>query len=420
VKRSRVRINLVFFGLLFLVLLIEATRSIVTVGQLSHPYPLNAEFTDANGVVTHDEVDYLGVASGEITGVERIPGGVVVHLAIAKDHRIPMGSSAHLDLKSTIGEQYINFVPPAGYHGDHGPYYPAGFTLPAAPDPAQPERGYTTTPVQFADLLRSADRLLASIAPGDLSSLLEELATGINGTTGSLRTLIQSGDRLSSALVTRTAALNQLLTNSTKLVHVVTDHRDSLNQSLLDLSQVAATLQGIQPTTNQLLGTANPLLKTLADLVAAQQGNLDCTLKGLNPLLDLISTPRKLKELTTLLDVGPKAFGGVFDSRDVDTGPSGTGYRGVWLRVGLTLNATNPAVLYNPPKSFPAPATVGTCVSKLKPVSADYRPMKISATFPLLSRTLPRWAGDGVTGICLGLVGLAYLRRRPRRCWWLP
>ena len=405
-SRARVRINLIFFGILFLVLLVEATRSIITVGQISHPYSLHAEFTNANGVVTHDEVDYLGVAYGEVTSVDRVPGGVVVHLAIRKDHRIPVGSVAHLDLKSTIGEQYINFEPPATYRGDHGPYYPAGFTVPAAPDPAHPERGYTTTPIQFADLLRSANNLLASISPDDLASLLQELAAGLNGTTDALRALIGSGDRLSSALVTRTAAINQLLTNSTKLVHVVTDHRASLNQSLLDLAQVAATLQSIQPTTNHLLDTTNPLFRTLADLVAAQQGNLDCTLKGLNPLLDLVSTPRKLKELTTLLDVGPKAFGGVFDSRDVDAGPSGTGYSGVWLRVGLTLNATNPAVLYPTPKSFPTPVAVGKCVSALRPVSADYRPTNISASFPILDQGI---AGEAVTGLCLALVVLAFL-----------
>ncbi len=295
-KRSRVRLNLLFFGILFLVLLVEATRSVITIGQITHPYRLNADFTNANGVLAHDEVDYLGVPIGEVSGVDRIPGGVVVHMAITKGHNIPGGSVANLDLKSAIGEQYINFQPPAGYQGNHGPYYPAGFTVPVA---------YTTTPVQFADLLRSANSLLTSIPPDAIASLLHELAVGLNGNTDALRTLVQSGDRLSGALVTRTQALNQLLTDSTKLVHVVTDHRDALTQQLSDLRQLAATLQSIQPTTNQLLDTANPLFQTVANLLAAQQGHLDCTLKGINPILDLLTTPRKQKELTTLLDVGP-------------------------------------------------------------------------------------------------------------------
>ncbi|MDP9074073.1 MAG: MlaD family protein, partial [Actinomycetota bacterium] len=415
-RRARVRLNLIVFGLLFLVLLFEASRSIITVGQIAHPYRLNAAFTNANGVLTHDEVDYLGVPYGEVSGVERAPGGVVIHLAITKNHRIPMGSIANLDLKSTIGEQYINFEPPPGYQGDHGPYYPTGFTLPATLDPAHPDHGYTTTPIQFSDLLRSADNLLSSIPPESLASLIHELQIGVNGTSDSLRTLIASGDQLSGALVTRSQALNKLIGDSTKLVHVVTDHRDSLSQSISDLRQVAAALQSIQPATSGLLDTASPLFAKAANLVAGAEGSLDCSLRGLGPIIDLLATPRKQQELAALFDFGPRAFGGFFDSRDVDNGPSGTNpsYSGVWLRVGLVVNSSHPAVQYNPPKPEPLPAAVTACTSALRPVSADYRPLNISARFaPLgLPVPVPGPAADGLTALGGGLMAWAYLRHR--------
>ncbi|MDQ6615500.1 MAG: MlaD family protein [Actinomycetota bacterium] len=262
-RRARVRLNLIFFALLFAVLLFEATRAIITVGQITHPYQLRAVFTDANGVVKHDEVDYLGVPYGEVSSVSRDPadGGAIVHMAMAKDHLIPKGSVAHLDLKSTIGEQYINFQPPAGYRGSYGPYYPAGFKIPAQRNSAHPDDGYTTTPVQFSELLQSATSLLQSIPADQLQSLVTQLSVALQGTADSLRSLVQSGDRLSGTLVTRTQAINQLIANSTILVHVVTQHRASLDQSLLDLTQVAATLQSIQPTTNHLLDTASPLFR---------------------------------------------------------------------------------------------------------------------------------------------------------------
>jgi phospholipid/cholesterol/gamma-HCH transport system substrate-binding protein len=413
VRRARVRLNLIFFVLLFAVLLFEATRAVITVGEITHPYQLSAAFTDANGLVVHDEVDYLGVPYGEVSSVSRDPadGGAVVRLAMIKGRFIPEGSVAHLDLKSTIGEQYINFQPPAGYTGNHGPYYQTGFKIPAHKDDAHPEFGYTTTPVQFSELLQSATGLLKSIPADQLQSLVANLSVALAGTSDSLRSLIQSGDRLSGALVTRTGAIDQLLANSTKLVHTVTEHRGSLDQSLVDLTQVAATLQSIQPTTNHLLDTANPLFLSVANLVAAAQGNLDCTLKGLNPVLDLTSTPRKLKELSTLLDVGPKAFAGINDSVDFDSGPSGTGLKGAWLRVGLTLNSNNPAVLYNPVHTFPAPAAIPSCTSALRPVAADYRPTNISARFTLLSGDLPGPAADAVTGVCVVLFALAVAAR---------
>lgn len=408
-KRVRVRVNLIVFGLLFLVLLTEATRSIITVGQITHPYKLSAVFTDANGVVAHDEVDYLGVPYGEVSRVSRDPGaaGAVVHMAITNDDLIPVGSIAHLDLKSTIGEQYVNFQPPSGYTGDHGPYYPADFTVPVTD---------TTTPVQFSALLQSATTLLQAIAPEQLSSLVSELAVGLQGTAPSLRTLIDRGDQLSGALATNTAAINQLIVNSTALVHVVTEHRSSLDSSLADLTEVAATLQAIQPTTNGLLDTASPLFQTVANLVTASEGNLDCILKGLNPLLDLTSSPTDLKELSALLDVGPTAFGDVNDSVDFDSGPSGTGYSGAWLRVGLVVNDNNPAVAYNPVHTFPASVTVPGCTSALQPVSANYRPTDISARFPRLSTDLSGPAADTVLGASVALLVLALLGRgRARR-----
>ena len=214
------------------------------------------------------------------------------------------------------------------------------------------------------------------------------------------------------ALVTRTQALNQLIVNSTALVHEVTDHRASLDESLVDLTEVAQTLQAIQPSTNQLLDTASPLFQTVANLVTASEGNLDCTLKGLNPLLDLTSSPAKLKDLSTLLDVGPQAFAGVNDSVDFDSGPSGTGLSGAWLRVGLVLNTTNPAVLYNPVHTFPTPATVATCTSTLVPVTANYRPTDISARFPLRPGNLAGPARDGLVAVGLGLFLAAWARRK--------
>jgi virulence factor Mce-like protein len=329
-----------------------------------------------------------------------------------KGRFIPQGSVGHLDLKSTIGEQYINFQPPPGYSGNHGPYYPAGFKIPATRVDAHPEYGYTTTPVQFSELLQSASNLLNSIPSDQLQSLVGQLSVALQGTADSLRSLIQSGDRLSGALVTKTKSIDQLLANSTKLVHTVTQHRASLDQSLVDLTQVAATLQSIQPTTDHLLDTANPLFQAVANLVASAQGNLDCTLKGLSPLLDLTSTPTKLKELSTLLDVGPKAFAGINDSVDFDSGPAGTGLNGAWLRVGLVLNSNNPAVLYNPVHTFPASVAVPGCTSALRPVGADYRPTNISARLSLLSGDLPGPAADGVTGVSVALIGLAFAARR--------
>ena len=409
-RRPRVWINLALFGGLFIFMLIEATRSIITVGAISHPYTLNAEFSDSIGVIKHSEVDYLGVPLGEVSSIKRVPGGVRVHMSIQKDRQIPVGSTANLGRKSAIGEQFVDFEPPLGYSGNHGPYYASGYTLPITAPPSNAMAGSTSIPLQFDALLRSAGTLLNAINPQALGSVVHEAAIGLNGRTDSLRTLADSGNQLSTALVSKTAAINQLITTGTRLTHTVTEHRGSLGQSLTDLSQVAATLQQMQGDTNQLLDKGDPLLQQTADIVANQKANLDCDLKYLGNLIDLTSTPRKQQELTTLLDVAPKAFAQVTDTIDFNSpGPAGTGFSGPWVRVGLVLNSTSPALQYNPPKPEPPPPPVPGCSSPLKAAPANYRPASFRTTLPVPRPMVPPGVADGVVLLCLGLVVAATL-----------
>ena len=67
--KNRVRLNLVFFGLMFLVMVFWAVNSIVSFNQIDRPYPISAEFPNAFGVLPNSEVTYLGVNYGSVTEV---------------------------------------------------------------------------------------------------------------------------------------------------------------------------------------------------------------------------------------------------------------------------------------------------------------------------------------------------------------
>jgi phospholipid/cholesterol/gamma-HCH transport system substrate-binding protein len=398
-RRRRVYINLGVFGLIFLVMIIEATRAVVSIGAIQHPYGISAEFSNAFGVLVHSEVDYLGVPVGEVSSSALTPSGVIVHMSIKKSQQIPDGSTATIARKSAIGEQYVEFDPPTGYSGSHGPYYRAGVVVPM---------DHTAVPLEFSELLRSASALVSSIPPDAVGSLIHELATGLNNRTDSLRTLTESGAKLSATFAARTQALDRLIANSASLTHVVTLHRDSLGQSLSDLRAVAATLAAAQGDTSRFLDLGAPLIQQLADLVASQKGNLDCSLKLLNPVLDMATTSRKLQELQTLLDVAPKAFADVFDAIDYE--PDGP-----WVRVGLITNPTNPAKQNSPPKTVPPTPAPVTCPASPAPVSIDYRPATVRTAFLGGRGRTPPVTGDVLLVVSVGLLGLAIVRQRAAR-----
>lgn len=350
----RVLLNLLTFTVASAVMVGWAVSNVVSVDRLEKPYELSVELANTFGVGENAEVTYLGVKFGSIDGVDRVPGGVVVRMKIERDKRIPDGSVAHVLRKSVIGEPYIDFAPPEGYAGDGGPFYEAGARVP---------KDRTTIPLEFSELLRSADALLASVPPEDVTTLLREASVALNGRTSSLRALAEAGDRLSATLASRSEVLDRLATNNTRLTRVVTEHRSSLGQSLTDLREIAETLKASSGDTTALLDDGSDLMGRLADLVAKHKGNLDCDLKTLELLGDKTTTPERLRGLAALLDIGPRAFAGLWDSTDLDANGN------LWVRVGFVAQQENAPKQFTPPHQLPTAPKVEPCTSPLRPVS---------------------------------------------------
>ena len=379
-----------------------AATSLVNVSAIKHPYTMKADFSNAVGLLPGSEVDYLGVTYGTVSAVERIEGGVRVTMKVENDKHVPADSSANIFRKSALGEQYIEFDPPPGYTNG-GPYYAKNTVVPMS---------RTTVPLEFSELLRSASRLVSAISPEAVDTLVHEAAVGVNGRTDSLRGLADAGDKLSQVLVQRSAVLDRLATNNTRLTHVFTEHSDSLAQSVSDLRQVAATLKDARGDTTVLLQRGAQLLGTAADLVAAHKADLDCDLKTLELVTDVTTTDHNLQGLQTLLSAGPVAFDHLWDATDVDpipgypTDPVSPVKR--WIRVGLKLNpAYNPPPEFNPPHVLPPVAEVPACVSPLHADAPDYVPA--SATGP--SAVLATTGGTAAAGIAMALIAAALILR---------
>jgi phospholipid/cholesterol/gamma-HCH transport system substrate-binding protein len=360
----RVAVNVAVFVVMFGVMVAWAVDRVVSVDQLEQPYPLTAEFANAFGVLPNAEVTYLGVGYGTVEAVERIPEGVRIDMNIEQGRRIPAGSTARISRKSAVGEPYIDFTPPAGVD-PAGPFLRPGERIPL---------DRTSVPLEFSELLRSASGVVGSIPPEDLTTLIHELAVGLDGRSEDLRDLTTAGDDLAASFAARTEMLDRLAVNNTRLTRVLTEHRGDLASTLSSLREVSETLETSRGDTALLLDRGSRLLTELAVLVADQKGNLDCDLQVLGQLIDETTTPRRLAELRALLQIGPRAYAQFYDTIDIE--PDGP-----WIRVGNVANDTNPPAQYVPPKELPPVAEVAACTSALRAVnltttraSGDYRP----------------------------------------------
>lgn len=381
----RILINLVFFVIVFVAMMVWAAGNILTIDRLEHPYTITGDFAQAAGVKANAEVTYLGVHYGRVSGVVRRPAGVRVTMKIDRGKDIPEGSIARVFRKSAIGEPYIDFVPPESYSKD---------TTAIEPGENVPE-SRTTVPLEFSELLRSASALVSSIDPEAAGGLVHELSLALDGRGESLRSLTTSMDRLTASFVERTDQLDRLAENSTRITSVVADHRLSLGQSIANLRAVAETLRDANGDTQVLLDLGPDFLTTTADLVADQKRNLDCLLTDLAPVLTTLAQPDQLDDLAQTLQNGPLAFG-LFAST-VDQQADGP-----WVRINLIVptGGEDPDV-YVPAKSLPTVPTVAPCASVLAAATPTpaARGTDGAATIPAAGVTSiantggePRWA----------------------------
>jgi phospholipid/cholesterol/gamma-HCH transport system substrate-binding protein len=389
--------NVSFFAVMFVVMVGWAVRQVVSVDQLDRPYPISADFPNAFGVLPNAEVTYLGVGYGIVEDVQRVPGGVRIDMKIERDRRIPENATAMITRKSAIGEPYIDFSPPEQLTGE---FLEAGARIP---------RERTQVPLEFSELLRSASAVVSSIPPEDVSTLVHELAVGLDGRSAALRELTMSGDDLAATFAAKTETLDRLAVNNTRLTSVMTEHRDDLASSVVSLRQLSETLKTSRGDTGLLLDRGSVLLTQTADLVAAEKGNLDCDLKILEQLIDETTTPRRLAELRALLEIGPRSFAGLYDSVDLE--PDGP-----WIRVGNISNDTNPPAQYVPRRELPPVQAVAACASQLRAVtsvgSGDYTPRSAPPQAP---GALPATGAAGAAAGGLALLAGWLLTRGARR-----
>lgn len=345
----RVAINLVAFVGVFVLMLWWAVNNIISFDFIERPYEISGEFAATAGVASNSEVAYLGVNHGFVRSVESVDGKVRITMSIDRGKQIPAGSKARVFRKSAIGEPYIDFEPPEGYEGG-GPYLVAGDVIPM-------ER--TSVPLEFSELLRSASRVLGSVEPEATRTLIHELAVALDGRGESLRDLTVDSDALLATFAERADLLDSLSANSTRLTRTVTERRASLSSAISDLAAVGESLRNVEPDTRILLDRGTELLRTTADLVGDVKQDLDCVLSDLDSVIDVTATDENLGHLANLLEDGPTGFEYVWLTRDEGPG-------GIWLRISLLVDLTNPAQQYVPPTELPAVPEIPACVSPLR------------------------------------------------------
>ena len=236
------------------------------------PRTYKAEFSRAIQVFPAVKVRVLGVDVGVVTDVRNVREGVEVSFRVDDPNvKLPANVGAAVVPMSLLGERYIQLVP--AYSG--GPTLQSGSTIPTT---------RTAVPAEPDELLRSLQNYLGGIDPNNVTKLVENAATIVEGRGQDLNRLIEHGagvisalaqkrddlaqmivelNKLTLALSTRQAAIARLIHNYGAVTGTLDDNRHALEGTISGLNDAAAQLASL------LVAHRNPLRKDIETLTTA-------------------------------------------------------------------------------------------------------------------------------------------------------
>ncbi|MEU7898331.1 MlaD family protein [Nonomuraea sp. NPDC049152] len=150
-------------------------------------YRVRVDLADVGGLFDRAEVTYRGVRVGRVEELRPTMDGAGAVLRIDAGVLVPRdGLSAVVANRSGVGEQYLDLRP----SGTAPPYLKEGDVI---------AREHTRLPITTAALLRDADRLLASVNPADVATVVEELEHAFGRNGPHLGRLFDASDELLSS-----------------------------------------------------------------------------------------------------------------------------------------------------------------------------------------------------------------------------
>ena len=261
------------------------------VGQLklfSGGYEMSGLFTDTGGLKADDDVRVAGVKVGGITSVrpDFAHGYVVITWTV--DGGIDLGGAAtRADVRTAtlLGGRYLRLSGPIGkpYMAD----------LPA--DRRRVPLGRTSVPVTVNEAVEGATHLTGSLDQKAIAKLLDETAKLKTPSSRQLGRMLENFRALATTFNDQYPDIQRLIANSKTVTGTLAAKDDELSRIVTASQTLLETLVRRRNELAAMIGQSNRTVRTLTDVIARHQ-------RELNTLLD------DLHLLTTRLAPNMQAF----------------------------------------------------------------------------------------------------------------
>jgi phospholipid/cholesterol/gamma-HCH transport system substrate-binding protein len=238
-------------------------------------YEIEAEFANAAGLASENQVRVAGVKVGTVKSIELDKDRVLVTMEIDNGIEIPDDTYAEIKLATILGTKFVEIG------GKGGPPFMAdGDKIPL-------ER--TAVPYEIYQASNEGTGVLEGLDGPALNDMLRELGTLVDTTREELGSALSGLNDLGSSLNSKQDELRSLLSETDDLTAFLADEGDEIVE-LVDASNVVLqTLVEERDEIQSLLDTTQFTAKELTELLKTNRGNVEAIVARLNNALGVLA-----------------------------------------------------------------------------------------------------------------------------------
>lgn len=275
-----------FIGVVLIILVIAVGLQPERLLSWATAIRYQAEFTEAGGLNTGNDVTVSGIKVGSVSSIELDNGNALVGFTI--DGKYPLGSmtTAHIRTGTLLGERVLALESDGDGTLDPGQVIPATRTSsPYSLTDAVGELTENSAATDTEALNQSLDTLaqtLDQISPqlGPTFDGLSRLSRSLNARNESLAELLGTAGEVTGILSERSQQVNSLILNSNDLLAVLSERRYAITSLLANISLVSQQLTGVVADNEEELAPALERLNNVTTMLERNRDNLSKMLPG--------------------------------------------------------------------------------------------------------------------------------------------
>ena len=243
-------------------------------------YEIEAEFSDATGLLVGDVVKAAGVDVGRVSDIRLDDGLAIVTIELDEGTEIPADVTAHIRFRNLIGQRMITFV----QEGETSELLEAGDKiLVADTDPA----------FDLTVLFNGLRPLIRSTSPRDINIVSTAVTRALEGRTRDVAAFLDHVAVISNTLASKDQQLDSLLKNVNVVAEDLAGRDAQLRATLADINDFFGDLEETRHELDEALVTLDDAAVRLRRLVKNNDENIRVELRDLATIVDAVDDKRE-------------------------------------------------------------------------------------------------------------------------------